>query len=189
MLGRRPLAGVLSINATPCQQERPCMGNVGPEQLGRMLDEHGAALVLYARQWCSAPEDVVQEAFIQLARQPVLPERPLPWLYRVVRNGAISATRGARRRRRHEAAAAQPKDAWFESAAGDRLDAAWATRSLESLPAEQREVIVARLWGGLSFQEIADLVGTSSSSAHRWYEAGLAMLRERMERNAPARES
>lgn len=165
------------------------MENVGPEQLGRLLDEHGAALVLYARQWCSSAEDVVQEAFIQLARQPAPPDKLLPWLYRVVRNGAISASRGARRRRRHEAEAAFPRDAWFEPAEGNRLDAVLAARWLESLPTEQREVIVARLWGGLSFQEIADLVGTSSSSAHRRYEAGLTALRERMEKNVSSRRS
>lgn len=165
------------------------MANVGPEQLGRLLDEHGAALVLYARQWCSMPEDVVQEAFIQLARQSPPPDKLIPWLYRVVRNGGISASRSARRRRQHEAAAAQRADAWFEPAEGDRMDAAQAARSLESLPAEQREVIVARLWGGLSFQEIGELVGTSSSSAHRRYEAGLTALRERLERNVSTRKT
>ena len=39
------------------------------ELLSRLLDEHGAALVLYAQQWSRSPEDVVQEAFIQLMRQ------------------------------------------------------------------------------------------------------------------------
>ncbi|HVA49092.1 MAG TPA: sigma-70 family RNA polymerase sigma factor [Pirellulales bacterium] len=157
------------------------MSDVAPELLGRVLDEHGPALVLYARQWCSSPEDVVQEALIQLARQRQAPEKLLPWLYRVVRNGAIGAARGARRRRKHETVAAQRADDCFEPAEGDRLDAAEAARCLATLPVEQREVIVARLWGGLSFQEIGDLIGTSSSSAHRWYEAGLEALRERLE--------
>ena len=40
------------------------MGRVGPEILGRLFDEHAAALVLYARQWCESAEDVVQEAFL-----------------------------------------------------------------------------------------------------------------------------
>jgi RNA polymerase sigma factor (sigma-70 family) len=162
-------------------KRRPRMSNVGPDLLGRLLDEHGAALALYARQWCSSPDDVVQEALIELSRQPNVPEKLLPWLYRVVRNGAISASRGARRRRDHEAVAAQRADAWLEGSAGDRIDAAFAARCLESLPLEQRETIVARLWGGLSFQEIGELIGTSSSSAHRWYEAGLEQLRERLE--------
>jgi len=35
-----------------------------PTFLGRLIDRHAAALVLYARQWCAAPEDVVQDAFL-----------------------------------------------------------------------------------------------------------------------------
>src|SRR5581483_1585587 len=124
---------------------RPKMSEVGPELLGRLLDEHGAALVLYARQWCSAAEDVVQEALISLARQPRAPDKLMPWLYRVVRNGAISAARGARRRRAYETAAAQQAEAWFEGGEDLRIDAELAARCLESLPLEQREVIVARL--------------------------------------------
>lgn len=46
------------------------MAGIGPEILTRLLDEHGAALVLYAQQWCDTPEDVVQEAFLALVRQP-----------------------------------------------------------------------------------------------------------------------
>lgn len=157
------------------------MSQIGPELLAKLLDEQGPALVLYARQWCSTPEDVVQEAFIQLAGQRQMPDRLAPWLYRVVRNGAISAARGARRRRMHESVVAQRAEECFEPTPGDRLDAVEAARSLDLLPNEQRQVIVARLWGGLSFQEIGDLVGTSASSAHRWYEAGIAALRERLE--------
>ena len=74
------------------------MSSVSPETLTRLFNEHGAALVLYARQWCAAPEDVVQEGFLLLARQSVTPENPAGWLYRVVRNGAISASRSAGRR-------------------------------------------------------------------------------------------
>ena len=45
------------------------MGVITADILARFLDEHGSALVLYARQWCDAPEDVVQEAVLQLVRQ------------------------------------------------------------------------------------------------------------------------
>ncbi len=156
------------------------MDGIGPELLGRLLDEHGNALALYARGWCETPEDIVQDALVQLMRQPRLPERIVPWLYRVVRNGAISAARAAGRRRRHESLAAQREESWFVLAAGERLDALAATRALQELPEEQRETIVARLWGCLAFEDIAELTGTSSSTAHRRYEAGLAALRERL---------
>ncbi len=55
----------------------------------------------------------------------------------------------------------------------------------DNLPAEQREVIVARLWGGLTLDEIAVMVGCSVSSAHRRFEAGIAVLRERLGESCP----
>ena len=84
------------------------------EWLGRLLDKHAAALTLYARQWCDSPEDVVQDAFLKLAGLRARPENPAAWLFRVVRNGAIDAGLAARRRKRHETAAASLADPWFE---------------------------------------------------------------------------
>jgi hypothetical protein len=78
----------------------------------RLIDAHAAALVQYARQWCGAPEDVVQEAFVKLVRQRRPPEDAVAWLYRVVRNGALDAAKMARRRQRRESAAAKPVH-WF----------------------------------------------------------------------------
>jgi RNA polymerase sigma-70 factor (ECF subfamily) len=160
---------------------------MGPELLGRLVDEHAAALALYARQWCVAPEDVVQEAFLKLVTQKHPPEHPVPWLYRVVRNGALSAARAAKRRQRHEAIAAARVPAWFQTADGAALDAEAATTALQELPLEQREVIVAHLWGGLSFEQVAELAGCSSSTAHRWYVAGLTALREKLRLPCPTK--
>ena len=53
-------------------------------------------------------------------------------------------------------------------------------RCCESLPLEQREVIVAHLWGGLTFEQIGELSGCSASTAHRQYTAGLSAIRERL---------
>jgi RNA polymerase sigma-70 factor (ECF subfamily) len=153
---------------------------MGPETLGRLVATHAAALVLYARQWCCAPEDVVQEAFLKLMAQKPPPQHVVPWLYRVVRNAALSAARGERRRQRHESAAAARALAWFLPSTESDLDAESATAALRSLPLEQREVIVAHLWGGLTFEQIAEVSGCSSSTAHRWYRAGLSTLRERL---------
>ena len=66
-------------------------GAVGTELLGRLFDRHAAVLELYARQFCDCPEDVVQETLIELAGQPRSPDDPAAWLFRVVRNKAISA--------------------------------------------------------------------------------------------------
>ena len=150
---------------------------VSPELLQQLLDEHGAALELFARQWSDAPEDCVQEAFLELVRQPCPPHNPPAWLFRVVRNKALSQRRSALRRRKHETAAAA-NAGWFMPAERPAIDTAALTAALGTLSEEHREVIVARIWGGLSFEQIADVIGASTSSAHRRYEAGLRALRE-----------
>lgn len=155
------------------------MGSITPETLGRLYREHAPALLLYARQWCDGGEDVVQDAFVQLVQQRSAPDQPLAWLYRVVRNGVLAAGRSAARRRQREARASSP-EAWF-AVVDDRLDAQRATEALADLPLEQREVIVARLWGALTFEEIASLAGCSLATAHRRYQAGLTQLHERLE--------
>jgi RNA polymerase sigma factor (sigma-70 family) len=152
--------------------------------LGRLVDRHAAALELFARQWCDTPEDVVQEAFVKLAGQRARPENPAAWLFRVVRNGALNAAQAARRRRRYESEAAAESTGWFRATQSatklDALDPETAATELRSLPLEQREVIVAHIWGGLSFQEIAVVSGCSASTAHRLYSAGLSTMRERL---------
>jgi RNA polymerase sigma factor (sigma-70 family) len=153
---------------------------MGPEALGRLVDSHAAALLLYARQWCAWPDDVVQEAFIRLAAQQVQPDNALAWLYRVVRNLAISAARSARRRRRHELVAATRRPSWFVPLENAALDAETVTIALERLPLDQRETVVAHLWGGLTFEQVGELTGVSASTAHRRYLAALAELRERL---------
>lgn len=158
---------------------------IDPDQLVRFLDDHAAALELYAAQWAESPADVVQEAFIKLAGQSPEPNRVLPWLYRVVRNAAISAARSAGRRRRHEQNAAARNADWFEENGHNPLDAETATRALRDLEESHREVVIARIWGGLSFEEIGEAFGVSSSTAHRRYESALQQLRKQLGESCP----
>ena len=84
-----------------------------PDAFANLVAAHGPALALFARQWCGTPEDVVQTAFLKLARLRAPPNKPVPWLYAVVRNAARDASRAARRRSTHEARAAEATATWF----------------------------------------------------------------------------
>jgi RNA polymerase sigma factor (sigma-70 family) len=148
--------------------------------LTAIVDRHAPGLTLYARQWSTAPEDIVQEVLVKLALQPTTPEPLAPWLYRVVRNGALAAARSQQRRQRHEAKAAGQQPIWFTAPDESALDAAAVADSLQALPAAEREAITLHLWAGLGFAEIGDVMQCSASSAHRWYQAGLERLRERL---------
>ena len=128
-----------------------------------------AALELFARQWCDTPEDVVQEAFVKLASA----------RHAAGQSGGLAVSRGTKRRaqcragrpprRRHETRPPPSSTGWFQPeptpVASESLDGETAADSLRSLPLEQREVIVAHLWGGLSFQEIALVSACSASTA------------------------
>ena len=159
-----------------------------PQEFARLIDASAAPLVLYARQWCGAPEDVVQEAFIKLVSQRRMPEDVLAWLYRVVRNAAIDAGKTARRRRERESSVARPERGFVEDEI-DGLDAEAAVAALELIAGENREVIVARHWGGLSFEQIAAVVGCSASTAFRRYTAGIEELRKQLRITCPNRSS
>jgi len=158
----------------------PSPGRITPELLSRLLDEQGGALALYAAQWTAAADDCVQEALIELARQPALPRNVMAWLYRVVRNRAISDFRAARRRMRREELAGRLRPRAGGLADGPGIEAAELAAALDALDEPLREVVVARIWGGLGFEDLAELAGCSTSTAHRRYEAGLVALRERL---------
>jgi DNA-directed RNA polymerase specialized sigma24 family protein len=85
---------------------------MGPTEFAQLVDAHGPALQLYARQWCDVPEDVVQDAFVKLFTARERPTDVAAWLYRVVRNAAMDAAKTSRRRKKREAAAARP-ERWF----------------------------------------------------------------------------
>jgi RNA polymerase sigma factor (sigma-70 family) len=154
--------------------------SIDPVLLEQLICERGAALELYAAQWTTAPEDCVQEAFVKLAGQVPPPDQPVAWLYRVVRNRAISLRRSHERRRRRESQVAAQRPQWFTASRWSAEELQEVTAALRAIEAEWREVIIARIWGGLSFEQIAQVMGVSTSTAHRLYQAGLTKLRERL---------
>jgi RNA polymerase sigma factor (sigma-70 family) len=147
--------------------------------IAEMFDRHARALALFARQWTPAADDCVQEALVELARQPQAPDNPPAWLYRVVRNRALNAARGARRRAIHEQASlerSRPRDGKADNAQQIELE-----DLLETLPPEDREIVVLRIWGQLAWREIAEVTGGSTSGCQRSYVQSLAQLRQHLE--------
>ena len=153
------------------------MPQLTAQLLAELVDRRSAALKLYARQWCHAPDDVVQQALIDLAACGELPDQPVAWLFGAVRRRAISRGRSDRRRRQHEQAAAEQ---WFQRRRDQHEAAETAAAALANLPLTEREIVIAHLWGRLTFVEIAELVGLSSSTAQRRFEAAIDRMREKI---------
>src|SRR5262249_46698181 len=151
------------------------------------LEDHGGALVLLARQWVvnrADAEDIVQEAFVRFWRSRHRASDPVAYLYTCVNRYALEWRRGRQRRTRREAAAARSK-----VLEGDRLFAgpleqaerrAAIEGALNQLPEAQREVLVMKIWGGLSFPQIAEALRVSANTAASRYRYALARLREQL---------
>jgi RNA polymerase sigma factor (sigma-70 family) len=152
------------------------------EQLSDIWEANIVRLMLIARSIAGRDnglaEDAVQEAFIALAQQDMLPDEPLAWLVRVTRNQLLQWHRGKQRRNKREEIAGER--AWFSttvSSIQQQLDAQEVTLALQSLPSPEREIIVMHLWGEMTFESIAKVVGGSRASVHRAFQRGLTTLK------------
>ncbi len=159
------------------------MDSIDPEVLSRWFTAYAPRLVLYARQWLApaVAEDVVQEVFIRLMRQDAAPDNVKAWLFRSVRNAAISGLRSHLRRRRRERNRAAARVEWFEPRSDDMIDARAAQEMLEEIDAPLREIIMLRIWGQMSLREIGDVTDLSPATVMRRYRQGLAIVRKRLE--------
>ncbi len=148
------------------------------------LDEHGAALVLLARQWVTSradAEDVVQEAFVRFWRSRERVAEPTAYLYACVKHCALDWLRGRKRQSRREEATARPEsETLFAGPLEQNERRAAVEAALVALPEEQREVLVMKIWGGLTFPQIAAALSCSANTAASRYRYALAKLREQL---------
>jgi RNA polymerase sigma-70 factor (ECF subfamily) len=153
------------------------MMNENDLQIAELVHTRLPDLVLFAKQWKrTSAEDIVQEAFLKLMRQKVFPDNPVAWLYTVIRNLSNNELRSHLRRKRRELDV-QIGRGWFdvpETEQREEIDQL--IRQLDALELEYREVIVAKIWGGLTFEEIAEMTGGSRSAVHRRWQEGLRRL-------------
>lgn len=122
-----------------------------PAELCRIWDEYQPRSLLIARACAGGvwgrgeelAEDAVQEAFIELVAQPILPRDPMGWLVRVTRNRLIYWQRSDQRRQQREQARQQivhlPN--WFVAAEScDTVTAEELTVALRALPDRQQPI-------------------------------------------------
>lgn len=159
---------------------------LGPDELGQAYADHAAVLVLYARQWLEhdRAEDVVQACFLKLCDTSEVHE-PRAWLFRAVRNAALNALRGKRRRHQREQAVARERPTWFQAEPDTVLDGQAVAALLAALPEAQRELVVLRIWGGFTFAEISEITTTPVSTLHSQYQQALRRLREQVDDPCP----
>src|SRR5438270_2208176 len=136
----------------------------------------GAELLLYGRALGlshSEAEDVLQETFMTLMQRAEAPAQPEHYCIRSFRNRALNYRRSLWRRLAREWESLR----WFERAPDESARERAAMQALATLPREQREVIVLKIWHEYTFEDLGELIGISPNTAAGRYRYGLQKLR------------
>lgn len=165
-----------------------------------LVQHYQAPLLAFARGMLGSRgghEDVVQEAFLRLAKKPPNlddlysnhegsevardPDQEAAhlsaWLHRVTRNLCVDMMRSEAKRRNREHTVAATEATGGGLSAVEAQDTREAVeRGLDQLPPEQREVLVLRLLGEKSYREIADITGKKLGTIGWLISRGLSTL-------------
>jgi RNA polymerase sigma-70 factor, ECF subfamily len=161
---------------------------MGQAEIERLYDVHAQALyafVLNLTRHEADAHDLLQELFVKLAKQPELldgvrDERA--FLLRLAHNLTIDLIRRrGTRAKNYEQFAQEPTGLFAPTSDPDERAFQEALSSaLGEIPPDQRAVVHLKLWGGLTFEQIAELLGIPLNTAASRYRYGLDKLRERL---------
>jgi len=148
----------------------------GPAWFETLYRARGAQLLLYGRALGlshAEAEDVLQETFLALMERESPPSQPEHYCVRAYRNRVLNYRRSLWRRLTREFESLR----WFEASPDEIETERQAKERLATLPRDQREVIVLKIWHQYTFEEIGDLLEVSPNTAAGRYRYGLQKLR------------
>jgi len=152
--------------------------SVSHEAVEGLYRQLGPALLAYARSLVrdrGEAEDVLQQVFLKLMTAPAeaWPREPRPYLFRAVRNACLNRRRSTLRETvRLETAP------MFHAPNGHETLAADLGAALQELPDEQREVVMLRVWGEMTTEATAEVLGVPANTVASRYRYALAKLRQ-----------
>jgi RNA polymerase sigma-70 factor, ECF subfamily len=152
-----------------------------PDEWRSWLRENGGRYLLYARQQTrteSDAEDVLQDAIVEAwQRAGRMPADAL--VFATIRRRAIDLARSADRRAIREEDH-QPEAPWFVQDVENRETQRLLELAVTALPDTYREVVSLKIWGGLTFQQIAELTEVPLNTAASRYRYALEELRQNL---------
>lgn len=172
------------------------MAKNAAEDWQRWFDENGPRLLLFARGWSTTregAEDLVQETMLRM------------WHYQAERGGhppdlalAFSTIRfcglnqkrtDSRRKKREESIIYLNdfEDVWLDPALEDDEEAILLREAVQRLAPKLRDVITMKIWGNLTFQEIAQALGIPANTCASRYRYALMQLAQELQSIKEAR--
>jgi RNA polymerase sigma-70 factor (ECF subfamily) len=154
---------------------------------GALVRLHRDAVYRFAARWLADSDqalDVAQDVFVRAhdgLKNYRGDGRFRTWLFSITLNAARSLARRQKRRGeiRLDTGADFPDMRTPPDAKAARADAYnRAAQELATLPEKQRGAVTLRIYEGLSFKEIGEIIGCSEGSARVNYHHGIQKLRE-----------
>jgi RNA polymerase sigma-70 factor, ECF subfamily len=179
----------VTLDRQRCRETFSMDKSPGPEEWPQWLEDHAGPLLLFARQQtrtAADAEDVLQESLVEAwdrAGQDGPP--PLPLVYATIRRRAIDQARREDRRRQREEASVNPEQAWFDAGLADGEKRQQVEAGMKGLPPIYREVVTLKIWGELTFAQIAEVLGIPANTAASRYRYGLEALRKSLKDLTP----
>jgi len=158
-----------------------------PDLIETLYQEHAPVLFRFLFRLTgneAEVKDILQEVFIRLAKSPHLlknVDSPRSYLFRMAHRLAIDHGRRERTRLHYNERIQQEHEVQFSPSAVDH-DEAWRCKlladSLSMLPHEQKAVVLLKIWEGLTFAKIAEVLDISADTAASRYRYALDKLRD-----------
>lgn len=137
-------------------------------------------LILFARQFeinSADAEDLVQDAFVKCWRKG---SRDEALYFSAVRSLSIDRARSRLRREERERQAVE--ECWFQSGGdGASILPESVEQALTALPSEQREAVVLKIWGNLTFAEAARVLEIPQNTVASRYRYAMTALRQTLQ--------
>lgn len=102
------------------------------------------------------------------------------WLYRIARNALTDHYRALRPREDVESVWDLSSDENVPQTVSDRLEFQKVKAALEKVDASKREIVMMRIWDGLSYQEIAQITGKTETNCKVIFSRTMESLRKEL---------
>lgn len=148
------------------------------------LEANAGRYLLFARSQTRSEadaQDLLQEVLVEVWQR--APGRPPDdaLVFKTIRRRAIDLGRRTDRRERREQVAPD----WWQPPDDEPGRDAELANAVKTLPADFREVLVLKVWSGLTFRQIADTLGVPPGTAASRYRYALEHLRHALQEVRP----